>query len=90
LNIVDIRAERKKRNKSIQEKENNEMKKTMKIQGMMCPHCEARVKKVLEAIDGVASAEVSHKKGTAVITLTKEVDDSVLKKAVEDAGYPVK
>ena len=90
LNLVDIRTERKKRNKSIQEKENNEMKKTMKIQGMMCPHCEARVKKVLEAIDGVASAEVSHKKGTAVVTLTKEVDDSVLKKAVEDAGYPVK
>ena len=59
------------------------MKKTMKIQGMMCPHCEARVKKVLEAIDGVASAVVSHKKGTAVVTLTKEVDDSVLKKAVE-------
>jgi Cu2+-exporting ATPase len=90
LNLVDIRTERKIRNKSIQEKENNEMKKTMKIQGMMCPHCEARVKKVLEAIDGVASAEVSHKKGTAIITFTKAVDDSILKKAVEDAGYPVK
>ena len=65
------------------------MEKTMKIEGMMCPHCEARVKKVLEAIDGVASAEVSHKKGTAIVTLAKAVDDSVLKKAVEDAGYPV-
>ena len=66
------------------------MEKILKIEGMMCPHCEARVKKVLEAIEGVASAEVSHKKGTAIITFTKAVDDSILKKAVEDAGYPVK
>lgn len=66
------------------------MEKTMKIEGMMCPHCEARVKKVLESIDGVAGAVVSHKKGTAVVTLSKAVDDSLLKKAVEDAGYPVK
>lgn len=66
------------------------MEKTMKIEGMMCPHCEATVKKVLEAIDGVESAEVSHEKGSAVLTMSKNVEDSVLKKAVEDAGYTVK
>lgn len=65
------------------------MEKTMKIEGMMCPHCEATVKKVLEALDGVESAEVSHEKGTAVLTMSKNVEDSVLKKAVEDAGYKV-
>lgn len=65
------------------------MKKTMKIEGMMCPHCEATVKKILEAIDGVESAEVSHEKGSAVLTMSKNVEDSVLKKAVEDAGYKV-
>ena len=66
------------------------MEKTMKIEGMMCPHCEAPVKKTLEAIDGVESAEVSHEKGSAVLTMSKNVEDSVLKKAVEDAGYTVK
>lgn len=66
------------------------MEKTMKIEGMMCPHCEATVKKILEAIDGVESAEVSHEKGSAVLTMSKNVEDSVLKKAVEDAGYTVK
>lgn len=65
------------------------MEKTMKIEGMMCPHCEARVKKTLEAIDGVESAEVSHEKGSAVLTMSKNVEDSVLKRAVEDAGYKV-
>lgn len=65
------------------------MEKTMKIEGMMCPHCETTVKKTLEAIDGVESAEVSHEKGSAVLTMSKNVEDSVLKKAVEDAGYTV-
>lgn len=65
------------------------MEKTMKIEGMMCLHCEATVKKTLEAIDGVESAEVSHEKGSAVLTMSKNVEDSVLKKAVEDAGYKV-
>ena len=65
------------------------MEKTMKIEGMMCPHCEATVKKTLEAIDGVESAEVSHEKGTAVVTLTAEVSNDVLKKTVEDQGYNV-
>ena len=65
------------------------MKKTMKIKGMMCGHCEARVKKVLEALPEVTEAEVSHGTGTAVVTLKSEVSDAVLKKAVEDWDYPV-
>lgn len=65
------------------------MEKTMKIEGMMCPHCEGRVKQVLEALDGVQAAEVSHEKGTAVLTLTSEVSDDVLKKTVEEQGYKV-
>ncbi len=65
------------------------MKKEMKIEGMMCPHCEASVKKALEAIDGVELAEVSHKEGTAILTLTADVSDAVLKKAVEDEGFKV-
>ena len=69
--------------------EENKMEKTMKIEGMMCGHCEAAVKKALEAVDGVASAEVSHTSGTAVVTLSKPVDNAVLKKAVEDKDYTV-
>lgn len=65
------------------------MKKEMKIEGMMCPHCEASVKKALEAIDGVELAEVSHKEGTAILTLTADVPDAALKKAVEDEGFKV-
>ena len=71
------------------QKENRTMTKTMKIEGMMCPHCEARVKKTLEAIDGVESAVVSHTAGTAVVTLTADVADDVLKSAVDAQGYPV-
>ncbi len=69
--------------------EENKMEKTMKIEGMMCGHCEAAVKKALEAVDGVASAEVSHTSGTAVVTLSTPVDNAVLKKAVEDKDYTV-
>ena len=65
------------------------MEKTMKISGMMCGHCEARVKKVLEAVEGVAEAKVSHEAGTAVVTLNAPVEDAVLKKAVEDQDYKV-
>lgn len=65
------------------------MTKTMKIEGMMCQHCEARVKKTLEAIPGVAAAEVSHEAGTAIVTLNAEVSDADLKKAVEDQDYKV-
>lgn len=70
-------------------KEGKVMTKTMKIEGMMCGHCEATVKKALEAIDGVNSAEVSHEAGTAVVELSEGVQDKVLKKAVEDKDYKV-
>ena len=70
-------------------KEENKMEKTMKIEGMMCGHCEAAVKKALEAVDGVISAQVSHETGTAVVTLSKNVDDAVLSKAVTDKDYKV-
>ena len=65
------------------------MEKTMKIEGMMCGHCEARVKKCLEAIPGVITAMVSHENGTAVVTLSSEVSDEVLKQAVEAQDYTV-
>ena len=71
------------------EKGNDDMKKTMKIEGMMCGHCEARVKKCLEALPQVDQAEVSHEKGTAIVTLNADVDDAVLTKAVEDQDYKV-
>ena len=71
-------------------KEEKTMTKTLTVEGMMCMHCEARVKKALEAIDGVESAVASHEAGTAVVTLSKDVPDDVLKKAVEDQDYPVK
>jgi len=65
------------------------MSRTVNIEGMKCPHCEMNVKKALEALDGVSAAEVSHKKGTAVVSFSSEVADDVLKKAVEDKGYKV-
>ena len=65
------------------------MEKTMKIEGMMCPHCSGRVKKVLEALPEVDEAVVSHEAGTAVLTLNALVADDVLKKTVEDQGYTV-
>ena len=65
------------------------MTKTLKIEGMMCGHCEMHTKKALEAIDGVTKALVSHKTGTAVVTLDKYVSDDVLKQAVADQGYQV-
>ncbi len=70
-------------------KEEKKMTKTLKIEGMMCPHCEANVKGTLEGLNGVASAEVSHKEGTAIVTLTENVENSVLKDAVEGKGYNV-
>ena len=68
-------------------KEENKMKETVKIEGMMCNHCEATVKKALEALDGVDSAEVSHEKGTAVLSVSKAVADADIQKAVEDKDY---
>ena len=84
----DKKINHKKESKKKQEE--STMTKTMKIEGMMCGHCEARVKKTLEAIDGVKEAVVSHEAGTAVVTLEKEVADEVLKNAVEAQDYPVK
>ena len=70
-------------------KEKKTMEKTLEITGMMCGHCEMAVKKALEAVDGVESADVSHEKGTAVVTLSKEVSNDVLKKTVEEKDYTV-
>ena len=78
-----------KKSETNQKKENETMKKTMKINGMMCGHCEARVKKALEAVEGVQEAVVSHEAGNAVVTLSSDVADEVLKKAVEDQDYEV-
>lgn len=91
LNLFDIRSTRKdkKIKKNHKEKENKTMTKTMEIEGMMCGHCEARVKKALEAVAGVSEAVVSHETGTAVVTLSEAVSDDVLKKAVEDQDYKV-
>lgn len=72
------------------EKENSAMTKVMKVEGMMCPHCEMTVKKALEALPQVDSAVASHTDGTATVTLNSDVDDAVLKKAIEDQGYTVK
>lgn len=88
LNIRSSKRDRKIKNKT-NKKEKNTMTTTLKINGMMCPHCEATVKTTLESIDGVTSAEVSHESGTAVVTLSKEVSEDVLKKAVVDKGYTV-
>ncbi len=82
-------ASRDKKIKSKKKEEETTMTKTMKIEGMMCGHCEARVKKVLEALPEVDAAEVSHEAGTAVVTLNAEVSDDVLKKTVEDQDYKV-
>ena len=65
------------------------MEKTLKIEGMMCGHCEARVKQCLEALPEVASAVVSHEKGNAVLTLKQDIADSKLKQIVEEQGYKV-
>ena len=73
----------------INKKENEIMSKKMVIEGMMCGHCEARVKKVLEDTTGVSEAIVSHEAGTAVVTCDESVTSDVLKSVVEDAGYTV-
>lgn len=65
------------------------MEKTMKIEGMMCGHCEARVQKCLEALSEVDNASVSHESGTAVVSLNSDISDEILKKTVEDQDYKV-
>ena len=87
--IIKELVDNNKTNHNQENKEIGTMKKTMKIEGMMCGHCEATVKKALEGLDGVASAEVSHEAGTAVVELSTDVADDVLKKTVEDKDYKV-
>ena len=91
--LRDARHDHKRHTKQLPAATNKEepetMEKTMHITGMMCSHCEARVKKALEAVDGVAEAKVSHEAGTAVVTLSKDVANDTLKKAVEAQDYPV-
>ena len=89
--LRDASKDKKKRQKqhSRESKEDKSMTKTMKIEGMMCGHCEARVKKCLEALAEVEEAIVSHEAGTAVMTLSAELSDEVLKKTVEDQDYKV-
>ena len=98
LNLLNIRSTKHDKKiksakpaemKTIEVKETKTMEKTIKINGMMCPHCEATVKKCLEAFPQVTSAEVSHEKSTAVIQLNAEISDAELKKAIEDKGYEV-
>ena len=89
LNLFNPHNSRHDRKVKIKIKKEKTMQKTLKIQGMMCGHCEATVKKALEAIDGVSLAEVSHTSGTAVVTLTKAVADDTLKQAVEARDYKV-
>ncbi|MBQ9886769.1 MAG: heavy metal translocating P-type ATPase [Lachnospiraceae bacterium] len=101
LNLLDIHDSSKDKNMAFDspninliqenylEKEKMTMTKTMKIEGMMCKHCEAAVKKALEAIDGVENADVSHVEGTAVVTLSGDINNDILKKAVEDKDYNV-
>ncbi len=87
--IIKELVDNNKTNHNQENKEIGTMKKTMKIEGMMCGHCEATVKKALEGLEGVASAEVSHEAGTAVVELSSDVSDDVLKKTVEDKDYKV-
>ena len=100
LNLFKLRDAKRDRRRSLanleisfepenKKEETGTMEKTMQITGMMCGHCEANVKKALEALDGVREAKVSHEKNLAVVTLDKPVDDGTLKKAVEEKGYEV-
>ncbi len=89
LNLFHMHDAGKDKKIKMIKKEESNMEKTMKIEGMMCGHCEARVKKCLEALPEVTEAAVSHEAGTAVVTLNGEIADDVLKKAVEDQDYKV-
>ncbi|MBQ5916338.1 MAG: heavy metal translocating P-type ATPase [Lachnospiraceae bacterium] len=90
LNFFDMhRADKDKKIKPIEREEIQNMEKTLKVKGMMCPHCEARVKKVVEKIPGVESAVASHTEGTVVITMTEDVDLALIKEAIEDQDYKV-
>ncbi len=91
LNFVKLGGSNNKTKENIvsYEKEKEKMEKVIKVSGMMCPHCEAHVKKALEAIPEVASAVASHESGTVAIKLLRDVDEAVLRSAIEAAGYTV-
>lgn len=90
LNLFDIHSiEKDKKIKNKKTKENITMEKTFKVEGMMCPHCEARVKNTLEEFAQVDEAIVSHKDGSATVRLNSDISEDVLKKAIEDQGYKV-
>lgn len=90
LNLVDVHsAKRDKKIKPKKKKGKKNMMKIIKIEGMMCPHCSGRVKKVLEGIEGVAEADVSHERGDATVTLSSKIPDEELISAITDAGYKV-
>ena len=90
LNFVKLGEEKNISNKSTTERKEKTMKKTLKVEGMMCQHCEKHVKDALEKIDGVVSAVTSHEKATAIVELSKDVDEKLFEKAVVDAGYEYK
>lgn len=87
LNFVNVRKSGKYNKKIKSNKEIKTMEKTVNIEGMMCPHCEGRVREALEALEGVVSADVSHERKNAVITLSSDVSDDAIRAAVENAGY---
>ena len=89
LNFFHMYDSKRDKKRKAKRKEETKMEKTMKIEGMMCGHCEARVKKCLESLPEVSEALVSHEAGTAVVTLNAQVSDDVLKKTVEDQDYTV-
>ena len=89
LNFFDVRNTKKDKKIKHKEKEIKVMTKKMTIEGMMCGHCSARVKKVLEALPQVEEAIVSHEEGTAIVTLTERLADDILRKTVEDQDYKV-
>lgn len=89
VNITSPKSDKKIKEIDIEYKEDLKMTKTIKIDGMMCPHCEATVKKTLEAIDGVTSATASHTEKQATVELSKDVDTAVLEQAIVDAGYTI-
>lgn len=89
VNVTGSKNDRKIKEVNIDYTEEFKMTKTIKIDGMMCPHCEAAVKKALEAIDGVTSATASHTEKQATVELSKDVDTAVLEQAVVDAGYTI-
>ena len=90
LNLYDVystKCDKKIKQNAISEVK--KMKKTIKINGMMCPHCEARVKKLLEETKGISSAIVSHTEGTAIVTLTSPIENEIISKIITDNGYEV-